>query len=197
MRSAILMPLVVVSGSGLALRAPLRSIPRLVIADEAVSALDVSVQAQIINLLHDLQQEFDLTYIFIAHDLSVVEAVSDRVAVMYVGMLAEEAKKEEIYSAPKHPYTEALLSAVPKADPRLRSRKDRIRLTGEVADPANAPAGCLFNPRCSYAVDRCRVERPVLREVGEEHYVACHRADELNLRGVLIGIRCENTTRSG
>jgi len=159
--------------------------PRLVIADEAVSALDVSVQAQIINLLRDLQQEFDLTYIFIAHDLSVVETVSDRVAVMYVGMLAEEARKEQLYSAPKHPYTEALLSAVPKPDPRLRSRKDRIRLTGEVADPANAPTGCYFHPRCSYAIDRCSIERPLLREVGEEHHVACHRAQELDLRGVL------------
>jgi peptide/nickel transport system ATP-binding protein len=159
--------------------------PRIVIADEAVSALDVSVQAQIINLLADLQQEFDLTYLFIAHDLSVVEAVSDRVAVMYVGMLAEEAKKEQIYSAPKHPYTEALLSAVPKADPRLRSRKNRIRLTGEVADPAHPPEGCYFHPRCSYAVDLCSQERPPLREVNPEHYVACHRAEGLNLRGVL------------
>ena len=159
--------------------------PRLVIADEAVSALDVSVQAQIINLLRDLQEEFDLTYIFIAHDLSVVETVSDRVAVMYVGMLAEEAKKEQLYSAPKHPYTEALLSAVPKADPRLRRREERIHLSGEVADPANPPPGCYFHPRCSYAVDLCRVERPLLREVGQEHYVACHRAEELTLHGVL------------
>jgi peptide/nickel transport system ATP-binding protein len=159
--------------------------PRLVIADEAVSALDVSVQAQIINLLRDLQEEFDLTYVFIAHDLSVVEAVCDRVAVMYVGMMAEEARKEQLYSAPKHPYTEALLSAVPNPDPRLRSRHERIHLEGEVADPAHAPAGCYFHPRCSYAVDLCHVERPVLREVGEEHYVACHRAHELNLRGVL------------
>jgi peptide/nickel transport system ATP-binding protein len=159
--------------------------PRLVIADEAVSALDVSVQAQILNLLRDLQQEFDLTYLFIAHDLSVVETVSDRVAVMYVGLMVEEAKKEQLYSAPRHPYTEALLSAVPKADPRLRRRQDRIHLAGEVADPANPPSGCYFHPRCAYAVDQCRVERPLLREVGKEHYVACHRAHELSLRGVL------------
>jgi peptide/nickel transport system ATP-binding protein len=104
---------------------------------------------------------------------------------MYVGLMVEEAKKEQLYSAPRHPYTEALLSAVPKADPRLRRRQERIRLSGEVADPANPPSGCYFHPRCSYAVDRCHTERPLLREVGEEHYVACHRTHELALRGVL------------
>ena len=159
--------------------------PRLVIADEAVSALDVSVQAQTLNLLLDLQDELELTYIFVAHDLSVVEHISDRVAVMYVGLLAEVARKEQLYSEPKHPYTEALLSAVPRPDPRMRGAEKRIRLRGQVADPANPPSGCYFHPRCFYAEQRCREERPDLRDVGDGHFVACHRADELTLRGVL------------
>ncbi len=156
--------------------------PRLVIADEAVSALDVSVQAQTINLLQDLQAEFGLTYLFIAHDLSVVQHISDRVAVMYVGKLAELAPTDELFGNPKHPYTEALLSAVPKADPRLRRRGERVRLGGEVADPADPPTGCYFHPRCTYATDRCKTETPLLRDV-EGHLVACHHADELNLVG--------------
>jgi len=159
--------------------------PRLVICDEAVSALDVSVQAQTLNLLMDLREAFGLTYIFVAHDLSVVEHISDRVAVMYVGLMVEQAPKALLYSAPLHPYTEALLSAVPRPDPTQRGQGRRIRLLGEVADPAHPPSGCYFHPRCSYCLDRCRVERPPLREVGAGRSVACHRAEELSLRGVL------------
>jgi peptide/nickel transport system ATP-binding protein len=158
--------------------------PQLVVADEAVSALDVSVRAQILNLLQDLQQELHLTYLFISHDLSVVEYLCDRVAVMYVGRLVELAQIEELYEAPLHPYTEALLSAVPAPDPKLRGRSKRIVLEGEVADPANPPAGCPFHPRCAYAQDRCRIEVPMLRELRSGHQVACHRAEELTLRGV-------------
>jgi peptide/nickel transport system ATP-binding protein len=158
--------------------------PQLVVADEAVSALDVSVRAQILNLLQDLQQELHLTYLFISHDLSVVEYICDRVAVMYVGRLVELAAIEELYAAPLHPYTEALLSAVPAPDPKLRGRGKRIVLEGEVADPSNPPAGCPFHPRCAYAQDRCRIEVPGLRELRPGHHVACHRAEELALRGV-------------
>ena len=157
--------------------------PRLVVADEAVSALDVSVRAQILNLLQDLQREFNLTYLFIAHDLSVVEYLCDRVAVMYVGKLVEVAGTAELYARPKHPYTEALLSAVPKPDPSLRGRRRRIILQGEVADPANPPSGCAFHPRCRYATDRCRTEVPALRDTGDGHLAACHYAEELSLRG--------------
>ena len=157
--------------------------PRLVVADEAVSALDVSVRAQILNLLQDLQREFKLTYLFIAHDLSVVEYLCDRVAVMYVGKLVEVASTAELYARPKHPYTEALLSAVPKPDPSLRGRGRRIILQGEVADPANPPPGCPFHPRCSYATDLCRTEVPPLRDTGDGHLAACHFAEQLSLRG--------------
>ncbi len=153
--------------------------PKLVVADEPVSALDVSVRAQTLNLLEDLQQEFQLTYLFISHDLSVVEHICDRVAVMYVGKLVEMCETEELYLNPKHPYTEALMSAVPKADPDLKSQ--RIVLEGEVADPGNPPSGCYFHPRCRYAYDRCRVESPALREVAPGHLAACHRAEELKL----------------
>jgi peptide/nickel transport system ATP-binding protein len=159
--------------------------PRLVVADEAVSALDVSVQAQILNLLQDLQGEMNLTYIFISHDLSVVEYIADRVAVMYVGKLVELASTEELYTSPKHPYTEALLSAVPKPDPRLRSQ--RIILEGDVPDPSHPPSGCYFHPRCQYAKDICGQEAPPLQSTGNNgsrHMVACHFADELSLRGI-------------
>ncbi|MBI4640622.1 MAG: ATP-binding cassette domain-containing protein [Candidatus Tectomicrobia bacterium] len=156
--------------------------PRLVIADEPVSALDVSVQAQILNLLLDLQTELRLTYLFVAHDLSVVRHISDRVAVMYVGRLVELATTEELFSNPKHPYTAALLSAVPEPDPRMRSQ--RIVLEGEVANPANPPTGCYFHPRCSYAVDICRTQTPKWEEISHGHFVSCHRAQELKLVGV-------------
>jgi len=156
--------------------------PRLVVADEPVSALDVSVQAQILNLLLELQQQLGLTLLFVAHDLSVVKHLSERVAVMYVGRIVETAPTEALFSAPRHPYTEALLSAVPKPDPRLRS--DRIVLQGEVADPAHTPPGCHFHPRCSYAQTVCKEKEPVQEEIAPDHFVRCHRARELTLRGV-------------
>jgi peptide/nickel transport system ATP-binding protein len=156
--------------------------PRVVIADEAVSALDVSVRAQILKLMQRLQQELSLTYLFISHDLSVVEYVADRVAVMYVGKLVETAATSELYHHPLHPYTEALLSAVPKPDPFQRSA--RILLEGEIPDPANPPSGCYFHPRCRYAKDICAHETPALREVGSGHHVSCHRAEELTLTGI-------------
>ena len=157
--------------------------PQFIVADEPVSALDVSIQAQILNLLQDLQAEFNLTYLFIAHDLSVIEHISDRVAVMYVGKLVESAGTEELFMNPQHPYTEALMSAVPKPDPR--AKKERIVLPGEVADPANPPSGCYFHPRCQYAKEVCQVEEPSLREISSEHFVSCHRAEELSLAGVV------------
>ncbi len=156
--------------------------PRLVVADEPVSALDVSVQAQILNLLFDLQAEFRLTYLFVAHDLSVVRYISNRVAVMYVGRMVELAETEELFTTPKHPYTAALLSAVPEPDPRLRSR--RIVLQGEVANPAAPPSGCYFHPRCPHAVDVCRTQTPAWHEISPGHFVGCHRAHELQLAGV-------------
>jgi peptide/nickel transport system ATP-binding protein len=160
--------------------------PRLVICDEAVSALDVSVRAQILNLLEDLQDEFDLTYLFIAHDLSVVEYICERVAVMYVGRMVELASTEKLFANPQHPYTEALLSAVPQPDPRLRTSKQRIVLEGDVPDPANPPSGCYFHPRCRYSDgDRCVHETPALREIHPDHYAACHYSEKLSLRGVV------------
>ena len=155
--------------------------PRLIVADEPVSALDVSTQAQILNLLHDLQHEFGLSYLFIAHDLSVVEHICDRVAVMYVGKLVEVAPKDQLFFFPKHPYTEALLSAVPTPDPD--AEKKRIILPGEIANPADPPSGCYFHPRCQYAQDRCRQEEPSLREITPGQWASCHFAEELELVG--------------
>jgi peptide/nickel transport system ATP-binding protein len=156
--------------------------PSLIVADEPVSALDVSVQAQILNLMLALQKQLGLTYLFVAHDLSVVKHVSDRVAVMYVGRIVEMTETQRLFGTPKHPYTEALLSAVPKPDPRLRAQ--RIVLEGDVADAANPPTGCYFHPRCRYAQDVCRRETPRLEEIAPGHFVSCHRARELTLRGV-------------
>ena len=156
--------------------------PRLVVADEPVSALDVSVQAQVLNLLLELQQELYLTYLFVAHDLSVVKHITDRVAVMYVGKLVETAPTEELFYQPKHPYTAALMSAVPVADPRVRSKQ--IPLSGEVPSPANPPSGCYFHPRCPHVVEECRTRMPILEEISPNHYVNCHRAQELELAGI-------------
>ena len=154
--------------------------PQVIVCDEAVSALDVSIQAQIINLLRDLQKEFELTYIFISHDLSVVEHISDKVGVMYLGKMVEFGETEKLFASPKHPYTEALLSAVPVADPDVVM--DRIPLQGEIPNPANPPSGCYFHERCRYCTEKCVNEVPKLHEV-DGRMVACHRAEELSLRG--------------
>jgi peptide/nickel transport system ATP-binding protein len=159
--------------------------PEVLIADEPVSALDVSVQAQVLNLLERLATERELTMLFVSHDLSVVSSLCDRVIVMYAGEIVEEAPSVRLYRRPRHPYTEALLAAVPVPDPRL-ARGERTHLQGRVPDPAERPAGCTFAPRCAFATDRCREERPALRDLGDGSRVACHHAEDLDLTGAPV-----------
>jgi peptide/nickel transport system ATP-binding protein len=159
--------------------------PKLVICDEAVSALDVSVRAQVLNLLEELRRDLKLTYLFVSHDLSVIRYICDRVVVMYVGKVVEAAPVNELYDLPKHPYTEALMSAVPIQNPRLRSLESRIRLEGEIADPSNPPEGCYFHPRCRFAQERCKTEVPLLRHITPDRTVACHFAEQLSLKGAV------------
>ena len=151
--------------------------PEFVVCDEAVSALDVSVRAQVLNLMRNMQQKKNLTYLFISHDLSVVRHISDRIAVMYLGSVAEVAEKAQLYSNPMHPYTKALLSAIPLPD--VKKKRQRIILQGDVPSAYNPPSGCKFHTRCPYATDRCKQEIPVLRQMEKGHQVACHRAEEL------------------
>ncbi len=157
--------------------------PEIIVCDEAVSALDVSIQAQVINLLKQLQQDMNLTYLFISHDLSVVEYISDKVGVMYLGKLVEFAPTERIFGQVKHPYTEALLSAVPIADPEKNT--ERIRLEGEIPNPASPPSGCYFHTRCQYCKELCREKAPVFEEIDKGHFVACHFAKSLELSGII------------
>ena len=156
--------------------------PKLIVCDEPVSALDVSIQAQVINLLKELQAELDLAYLFIAHDLAVVEHISDRIAVMYLGQVIELAESEALYKHPLHPYTEALLDAVPSTDPDRTGTK--VILSGDVPNPANPPSGCYFHPRCRYAQDICKQELPEWRELESDHWVACHLTEDISLAGV-------------
>lgn len=157
--------------------------PAFVVCDEPVSALDVSIQAQVLNLLKELQDQFGLTYLFIAHDLATVAYACDRVAVMYLGQLVEVAPTEKLFYTPRHPYTEALMSAIPVGDPDIPTR--RVQLKGELPSPSDPPAGCRFHTRCPYVIDRCRTEMPTLVEFESGHWVACHRKNELTLNGAL------------
>ena len=152
--------------------------PEFIVCDEPISALDVSIQAQIVNLLDKLQEEKGLTYMFIAHDLSMVKYISDRVMVMYLGKVVEITAADRLYEQPAHPYTQALLSAIPIPDPHVEAKKERIKMGGEIPSPVDPPKGCRFQNRCKYATERCREEEPALRLIGEDHYVACHLEDE-------------------
>ena len=154
----------------------LASDPKFIVCDEPISALDVSIQAQVVNLLEDLQDKFGLTYLFIAHDLSMVRHICDRVAVMYLGVIAEMAERNELYEHPLHPYTKALLSAVPIPDPKKDRTRHRTILAGDVPSPLNPPSGCRFHPRCPLAIEKCHLEVPIWRQVAAEHWVACHLA---------------------
>ncbi len=156
--------------------------PEFIVCDEPIAALDVSIQAQVVNLLKDLQREQGLTLLFIAHDLSMVKYISDRVAVMYLGDMVELAESDPLYEKPLHPYTEALMSAVPIADPEIEVAKNRIKLEGDLPSPMNPPKGCKFSTRCPYATDKCNQERPLLREIVKGRYAACHRSEELYLK---------------
>ena len=160
--------------------------PSFIVCDEPISALDVSIQAQIVNLLEELQAKLNLTYLFIAHDLSMVRHISDRIAVMYLGIIVELAERDELFQRPLHPYTQALISAVPVPDPVVEAQRKRIILEGDVPSPVHIPPGCRFHPRCMYAVERCKAEKPEWRELKPLHWVACHLAESISQNAPIL-----------